>query len=322
MKKILSILFLVFAVLGYAQDDGAKVAFQAFDGSFIKMKAAEGGYHKFSIKVEIAPWAFQAIGEVRVVGGDPQLLVTALYEGSIYAVVAYVPNSVAAGADGKEYNAGVFDVMLYYDDEATSVRNVKFKLLPPADDEWAKNILKDAVAAGTALGSLWGGNYEHEITKASATPADKKSLQKVVEKPKPEPAPVEEEKPVAKKRKTVAEDEESTDDDGSNLTVKEKRRRAMMKKKAADEDEEEAPVVKKKKKKKQVEEDDEEEPVVKKKKKKKRVEEDEDEDVPVKKKKKKKKRVEEDDEDEDEPVVKKKKKSKKKKRSYDDEDDE
>lgn len=333
MKKILSMLVLALAVLGFAQDaaPGPKVAFQAFEGaSFLKMKPAENGFHKFSLKVEAAPWAFQAIGEARVVAGDPQLLVSALYEGSIYVIVAYVPDSKAAGKDGKEYNAGVFDLMLYYDDEQVSVRNVKFKLLPPADDEWAAGILKDAMAGAEALGALWGGNYEHEITAASATPVDKKALQDLNRpKPEPKPEPVAEEEPVAKKKKMVAEDEE-TDDDGSQLSVKEKRRRAMMRKKQAAEEEEEAeePVVKKKKKKKKaVEEDEEEAPVVKKKKKKKKVvEEDaeEDEEPVVKKKKKKKKVVEEEEEDDEEPVVKKKKsKKKKKKKSYDeDEEDE
>ncbi|MCQ2122375.1 MAG: hypothetical protein MJY78_11180 [Fibrobacter sp.] len=339
MKKILIMLVLALAVLGFAQDaaPGPNVAFQAFEGaSFLKIKPAEDGFHKFSLKVEAAPWAFQAIGEARVVAGDPQLLVTALYEGSIYVVVAYTPNSKAAGKDGKEYNAGVFDLMLYYDDEQVSVRNVKFKLLPPADDEWAAGILKDAMAGAEALGALWGGNYEHEITAASATPVDKKTLQDM-NRPKPEPKPVVEETPAEeetplekrKKRKMVAEEEE-TDDDGSQLSVKEKRRRAMMRKKQAAEEEEEAeePVVKKKKKKKKaVEEDEEEAPVVKKKKKKKKVvEEDaeEDEEPVVKKKKKKKKVVEEEEEDDEEPVVKKKKsKKKKKKKSYDeDEEDE
>ncbi|MCQ2061176.1 MAG: hypothetical protein MJY47_06280 [Fibrobacter sp.] len=330
MKKILSVLIMALSVLGFAQDaaPGPKVAFQAFEGaSFLKMKAAEDGFHKFSLKVEAAPWAFQAIGEARVVAGDPQLLVSALYEGSIYVIVAYVPDSKAAGKDGKEYNAGVFDLMLYYDDEQVSVRNVKFKLLPPADDEWAAGILKDAMAGAEALGALWGGNYEHEITAASATPVDKKTLQDMNRpKPEPKPEPVAEEEPVAKKM--VAEDEE-TDDDGSKLSVKEKRRRAMMRKKQAAEEEEEAeePVVKKKKKKKKaVEEDEEEAPVVKKKKKKKKVvEEDaeEDEQPVVKKKKKKKKVVEEEEEDDEEPVVKKKKsKKKKKKKSYDEDEDE
>ena len=316
MKKLLCMLFMALAVLSFAQGD-TRPEFQAFSSSLLKLKPAEGGWQKFSLKVEVAPWAFQAIGEVHVVAGDPELLNSALYDGTLYSVVAYIP-APAAGTDGKEYQAGVFDMMLFLEDEPTQVRNVKFRLLPPANDEWAMGIFKDAIAAGTALGSVWGGAYEEEITKASAVPLDKKQLQanlKKKDRPEPaaEPAPVakksryadEEEAPVVKKKKKKRSyDEDEEDEDGSNLTVKEKRRRAMLQKQraaAAEEaDEEEAPVVKKKKKKRSYDEDEEEAPVVKKKKKKKSYDEDEEEPVVKKKKKKKKKKVVyEDDEDED-----------------------
>ena len=316
MKKLLCMLFMALAVLSFAQGD-TRPEFQAFSSSLLKLKPAEGGWQKFSLKVEVAPWAFQAIGEVHVVAGDPELLNSALYDGTLYSVVAYIP-APAAGTDGKEYQAGVFDMMLFLEDEPTQVRNVKFRLLPPANDEWAMGIFKDAIAAGTALGSVWGGAYEEEITKASAVPLDKKQLQanlKKKDRPEPaaEPAPVakksrnadEEEAPVVKKKKKKRSyDEDEEDEDGSNRTVKEKRRRAMLQKQraaAAEEaDEEEAPVVKKKKKKKSYDEDEEEAPVVKKKKKKKSYDEDEEEPVVKKKKKKKKKKVVyEDDEDED-----------------------
>ena len=318
MKKLLCMLLMALAVLSFAQGN-TKPEFQAFSSSLLKLKPAEGGWQKFSLKVEVAPWAFQAIGEVHVVAGDPELLNSALYDGTLYSVVAYIP-APAAGTDGKEYQVGVFDMMLFLEDEPTQVRNVKFRLLPPANDEWAMGIFKDAISAGTALGSVWGGAYEEEITKASAVPLDKKQLQanlKKKDRPEPaaEPAPVakkksrsydeDEEAPVAKKKKKKRSyDEDEEDEDGSNLTVKEKRRRAMLQKQraaAAEEaDEEEAPVVKKKKKKRSYDEDEEEAPVVKKKKKKKSYDEDEEEPVVKKKKKKKKKKVVyEDDEDED-----------------------
>lgn len=322
MKKLLCTLFMAFAVLSFAQE-GAKPEFQAFSGSLLKLKPAEGGWQKFSLKVEVAPWAFQAIGEVHIVAGDPELLNSALFDGTVYAVVAYMP-STATGTDGKEYQVGVFDMMLFLEDEPTQVRNVKFRLLPPANDEWALGIFKDAIATGTALGSVWGGAYEDEITKASAVPMDKKLLQANLKKDRPEPTPVAEPEPapVAKKKKKRSYNEDEEDEDGSNLTVKEKRRRAMLQKKreaAAEEaEEEEEPVVKKKKKRRSYDEDEEEAPVVKKKKKKRSYDEDEEE-APVVKKKKKKKSY---DEDEEEPVVKKKKKKKKKKVVYEDDEEE
>ena len=308
------------AVLSFAQGN-TKPEFQAFASSLLKLKPAEGGWQKFSLKVEIAPWAFQAIGEVHIVAGDAELLNSALYDGTLYSVVAYIP-APAAGTDGKEYQVGVFDMMLFLEDEPTQVRNVKFRLLPPANDEWAMGIFKDAIASGTALGSVWGGAYEDEIIKASAVPLDKKQLQaNLKKKERPEPSPAAEPAPVAKKKKKRSYDEDEEDEDGSNLTVKEKRRRAMMQKKraaAAEEAEEEEEPVVKKKRKRSYDEDEEEAPVVKKKKKKRSYDEDEEE-APVVKKKKKKKSY---DEDEEEPVVKKKKKKKKKKVVYEDDEEE
>ena len=132
MKKILVLLVMALAMLGYAQEGTLKPKFQAFTGALVKLKPAQNGYHKFSLRVEAAPWAFQAIGEVRAPNGDPDLLINALFDGDVYAVLAYV-DQTASGTDGQEYNVGLFDMMLYYDEEATSIRNLKFKLLPAKD---------------------------------------------------------------------------------------------------------------------------------------------------------------------------------------------
>ena len=242
MKKILVLLVMALAMLGYAQEGTLKPKFQAFTGALVKLKPAQNGYHKFSLKVEAAPWAFQAIGEVRAPNGDPDLLINALFDGDVYAVLAYV-DQTASGTDGQEYNVGLFDMMLYYDEEATSIRNLKFKLLPPANDEWAMGILKDALESGSLIGNVWGGKYDGAITKASANPMDKQKLKSM------------------KKQHTSAEESMSDDND----------RRSRMKSKAKEEE----PVVKKKKKKKVVEEEEEEAPKKKKKKKKKVSSEDE-----------------------------------------------
>ena len=242
MKKILVLLVMALAMLGYAQEGSLKPKFQAFTGALVKLKPAQNGYHKFSLKVEAAPWAFQAIGEVRAPNGDPDLLINALFDGDVYAVLAYV-DQTASGTDGQEYNVGLFDMMLYYDEEATSIRNLKFKLLPPANDEWAMGILKDALESGSLIGNVWGGKYDGAITKASANPMDKQKLKSM------------------KKQHTSAEESMSDDND----------RRSRMKSKAKEEE----PVVKKKKKKKAVEEEEEEAPKKKKKKKKKVSNEDE-----------------------------------------------
>ena len=101
MKKILVLLVMALAMLGYAQEGTLKPKFQAFTGALVKLKPAQNGYHKFSLKVEAAPWAFQAIGEVRAPNGDPDLLINALFDGDVYAVLAYV-DQTASGTDGQE----------------------------------------------------------------------------------------------------------------------------------------------------------------------------------------------------------------------------
>lgn len=245
MKKILALLVLALAMVGYAQEGSIKPKFQAFTGALLKLKPAQNGYHKFSLKVEAAPWAFQAIGEVRAPNGDPDLLINALFDGDVYAVLAYI-DQPASGTDGQEYNVGLFDMMLYYDEEATTIRNLKFKLLPPANDDWAQGILSDALSSSSLIGNVWGGKYDGAITKASANPMDKQKLKSM------------------KKQHTSAEETMSDDND--------RRSRMKSKSKAADDE----PVVKKKKKKKKVVEEEEEEVKPKKKKKKKKaVEEDE-----------------------------------------------
>jgi len=175
MKKILTVIFLACAFV-FAQEGSIKPGFQAFAGALIKLKKAEHGFHKFRLKVDVAPWAFVAEGEVQAPGGDSDVLITALFDRALYAVLAYIPDKIAAGSDGEEYNVGFFDMMLYYDEEPTRIRNLSFKLLPPANDSWAQSILDDALQSGSLLGKIWSGKYEREITKASAVPIDKAKL--------------------------------------------------------------------------------------------------------------------------------------------------
>lgn len=245
MKKILALLVLAFAVVGYAQQGNIKPKFQAFSGALLKLKDAEKGFQKFSLKVDVAPWSFQAIGEVRVPNGDTEALREALFEGDLYAVLAYIDNSPVE-VNGEEYQVGLFDVMIYFDDEPTTVRNVKFKLLPPVDDDWSKSGLQDALSSGSLLGKIWDGKYEREITKASADPMDKGKLkamkrkkQEAVEaetmsvsdkKKKRMKDMAEDDQPKKKKKKKKASrDEDECDDPG--MTPREKKRCLMKKKK-------------------------------------------------------------------------------------------
>ena len=250
MKKLIAFFCLAFVVVCSAQS--LKPEFQAFSGALLKLKKAEKGYHKFRLVVDVAPWAFQADGEVQSPGGESDALITGLFDGDVYAVLAYVP-STAPGSDGKEYQVGLFDMMLFFEDEPTRIRNLRFKLLPPADDDWAMGILKDAQESGSLLGNIWGGKYDRAITKASADPLDKAKLRALQKKngKKNDDATIS-----TRKRRVEANDEDvapkkavkEVPEDDSSIN---KRKRRVDEEAAATE-----PAPKKKKKKKKVSGDD------------------------------------------------------------------
>jgi len=236
MRKILAVFFLAFAVVCSAQEGSLKPGFQAFSGALIKLKKAERGFHKFRLRVDVAPWSFLAEGEVQAPGGDSDVLITALFDRALYAVLAYIPDKIAAGSDGEEYNVGFFDMMLYYDEEPTRIRNLSFKLLPPANDSWAQSILDDALQSGSLLGKIWSGKYEREITKASAVPIDKAQLVSMREKRLAEKAAAEAEKRAQeeanrKSRSDKVKLKSTRNDDldcsSRRLTAKQKRRCKM-----------------------------------------------------------------------------------------------
>ena len=244
MKKLIVLLCLAFAVVCSAQN--LQPEFQAFSGALLKLKKADKGYHKFRLTVDVAPWAFQADGEVQAPGGDGDALITGLFDGDVYAVLAYVP-SASPGSDGKEYQVGLFDMMLFFEDEPTRIRNLRFKLLPPANDEWAMGILKDALESGSLLGNVWGGKYDKAITKASADPLDKAKLRALQKKG--EKKPEEEATITTRKRRVEASDEEVAPKKKKKKKVEEEEATLNKRKRRVEEEDEPAPTKKKKKKK-------------------------------------------------------------------------
>jgi hypothetical protein len=256
MKKIISLLC-VLAISSFAQKG---TEFQAFSGEFLKVGDMKAGYHPFTMPVQGEGWAFKAEGEVQAPAGDPYVLLDGILDGTVYAVVAYVP-AVAAGTDAKDYQVGMFDMMIYLEDESVKVRNVKFTLLPPANDEWASDMARDANEIGAASkATLWSGANDVAITRTSAVPLTKKDLQPPPPKPvvrnlppppaeevapaPEEEAPVVKKKRVVKKKKVVAEPEEEEEE----APAPKKKKRVVKKKKVVEPEEEEVEPAPKKKK--------------------------------------------------------------------------
>lgn len=172
LKKMSLLIVLCFAALSFAQ---VKPSFQAFDADYLKLSEAENGYHHFSIKVDYAPWAFTAEGSVKAPQGDPDLLFNSIDGDQLYIVVAYAPAPIG-GSDGLEYQAGIYDIMIYYSDGAdefpTKIKGLKVSLLAPiANDSWAKESLADAEGKRGQGGSVFKDPENADaLFKASAAP--------------------------------------------------------------------------------------------------------------------------------------------------------
>ena len=138
-------------------------------------------------------------------------------------------------------------MMLFFEDEPTRIRNLRFKLLPPANDEWAMGILKDALESGSLLGNVWGGKYDKAITKASADPLDKAKLRALQKKG--EKKPEEEATITTRKRRVEASDEEVAPKKKKKKKVEEEEATLNKRKRRVEEEDEPAPTKKKKKKK-------------------------------------------------------------------------
>ncbi len=176
MLKKLAMSFLLFcATFSFAQ---IKPSFQAFDADYLQLGEASKGFHHFIVRVDYAPWAFVAEGDVKVPQGDVDLLFNSMDNDQLYIVVAYAPSPIE-GSDGYEYQAGIYDLMIYYTDEAddfsTRITNLKITLLPPiANDSWATGALADAQGKRGKSGDVFKNpEYANAIFQASAQPLSK-----------------------------------------------------------------------------------------------------------------------------------------------------
>ena len=175
LKKLATVFLLLCATVSFAQ---IKPSFQAFDADYLQLGEASKGYHHFIVRVDYAPWAFVAEGDVKAPQGDVDLLFNSMDNDQLYIVVAYSPSPIE-GSDGFEYQAGIYDLMIYYSDDAddfsTRIKDLKISLLPPiAGDSWATGSLADAQGKRGASGDVFK-NPENSsaILQASARPLSK-----------------------------------------------------------------------------------------------------------------------------------------------------
>jgi hypothetical protein len=305
MKKFLLFLTLVFAFASTAEAqknvapklDSKEPSFAGFTGSFVKFGAVSGGNRSFTLNVEYKPWFFEISGAANA-GINTEDLDILLED--IVAVVAYY--DAKGKAEDTDYQAGIFDAMLYLEDNPINVSNLKITLKGKAAS--GASVLNQAQKWNFEKGEVFKNQkYSNAVFRAQAATLDKSDIEREqkAEKKRVADSIAREEKKVAdsiakiekRKRDSIAAEKKRVSDSIAEvkaLEEKARRKAAAEKKRKAEEEQEELSRKKTKKKKPAVEEDDEDEkPRKKTKKRKVVVEEDEDDDPPLKKKRKKKK---------------------------------
>ncbi|MDR0517355.1 MAG: hypothetical protein LBH25_09975 [Fibromonadaceae bacterium] len=288
MKRFFFLIFIVllFSVSAFATApklETKEPSFAGFTGSFMKFGKVSSGNRSFTMSVSFGQWFFDVSGLANAGHNTDDLDI--LLE-DITAVLAYY-DAKGQTSSGESYQAGLFDLMVYLDDEPIKVSNLKFSLTGKATE--GSKVLEQAKTWNFVQGSIFkNSKYSSNIMKAQAASVDKSDIAKEEAAAKKKVADS-----IAREKKRVADSiarvEKKAADSIAKIEKRKKDSIAAEKKKAAAA-----------KRRAMEEDDDEDEPPVKKKRKKAA-----DDDEPAKKKKKRKPAVEEDD---DEPPVKKKKK--------------
>ncbi|MCL2260012.1 MAG: hypothetical protein FWC15_01500 [Fibromonadales bacterium] len=256
-------------------------SFAGFTGSFIKFGPVSGNDRSFTMSVEYAPWFFEIKGTANANYLTPDL------GDDVIAVLAYY-NALGKTADGADYQAGLFDLMIYLDDEPVKISNLSFALTGQAAA--GSSVLAQAKTWNFSQGQVFRmAKYESPILTAQATYLDKSHIER--------------ENAAAKKRvaDSIAREKKRVSDSIAKEEKRVKDSISAHRKAVRDSIEREEAAAKRasvatKKKKKRAEVDDDF---------------DDEEERPPRQKKKRKPVIEEDDEDEDPmPVAKKKKRRK------------
>jgi len=210
MKKIL-LLFLVFVGAAIAQTGSEPVlttkepSFMGFTGSFMRFgstfKSASGNNRSFTMPVEYRPWFFELSGVAYADRHTEDLDIL----DNITVVVAYY-DAQGKAIDGVAYQAGLFDFMVYLDDEPIKVTNMKITLKGRAAPGAAT--LEQAKTWNFEPGKVFKNpKYSNDIMKAQARAVDKTDVAKEEAAAKKEQAKEKKriEDSIAKEKKRIAD---------------------------------------------------------------------------------------------------------------------
>jgi len=273
------------AVVKSATLEAKEPSFAGFTGSFIKFGQVSGNERPFTMTVEYAPWFFEIKGTANADYLTPDL------GDDVIAVLAYYKTNSA------DYQAGLFDLIMYLDDEPVKISNLSFTLTGTAAAGSA--ILAQAKTWNFTQGQVFRmAKYESAILTAQATYLDKSHIAREAAAAKKRQADsiAREEKKV---KDSIAREKKRVSDSIAKEEKKRKDSISAHRKYVRDSIEQEEEARKKAS------------AATKKKKKRAAAIEDDEEEQPPRQKKRRKPVVEEEEEDDDPPPMSKKKKRRK-----------
>jgi len=148
-------------------------SFAGFTGSFFKFGDVSGGNRPFTMSIEYKPWFFEVSGLANA-GHNTEDLDILLED--IIGVLAYY-DAQGKAPDGTDYQAGLFDFMVYLDDKAIKVSNLKIDLKGKAAPGSA--VLGQAKTWSFEPGSVFKATkYSNDIVKAQARAMDRSDIEK------------------------------------------------------------------------------------------------------------------------------------------------
>jgi len=145
-------------------------SFAGFTGSFVKYGKVSGSNRSFNMSVEYRPWFFEVSGIANADYNTQDL------DEDVIVVLAYY-DARGKTADGVNYQAGLFDLMIYFDDEPIKISNLNFKLIGEAAA--GSEIIAQAKTWNFEQGRVFKTKkYDNAIIKAQAAALDKSDIAK------------------------------------------------------------------------------------------------------------------------------------------------
>jgi hypothetical protein len=182
MKKFLLPLVLMLVGAAFAQTapklTTKEPSFIGFTGTFMKFGKVTGNTRPFTMTLDYKPWFFELSG-VANAGPSTTEELDYLAE-SITIVIAYY-DAGGKALDGTPYQAGLFDFIMYLDDDPIKVTNMKIALKGKAESG-GSSVLNQAKTWNFEQGKVFSvSKYSSAIMKAQASALDKVDIEKEAE---------------------------------------------------------------------------------------------------------------------------------------------